>query len=345
MGVWAGDRDRRRGRDRPAARRHPHRVLLVAVDLLRQHPRRHRRLPALAAATCPSRATNKGTQGFDVAGAVTVTAGLIALVYTIVNAQVRLGVAHTLGFGTSRRPAHRLRPDRQRSAEPLVRLTSSACGRSAPRTSRCSWSPRGCLRCSSSTPSTYSGCSISRRSRRASHSFPHGGISSAPRSHRSPSSASASARLPIIGMSIATVGMSLLLMTRARTAPTSRMPHPGLIPISIGMGLTFVPVTLLADERRVARGRRPRVGALQYLAAGGRRARARHPVHARGQPDTDVTRHLPAPPNTGPAGRGARDGLPRGVLRRRALLRRRDHRDGDDTQAARTSSRSTPTGR
>ena len=48
-------------------------------------------------------------------------------------------------------------------------------------------------------------------------------------------------------MSIATVGMLLLLTTDANGTYLSDV-LPGLIPISIGMGLTFVPVTLLATS-------------------------------------------------------------------------------------------------
>ena len=51
----------------------------------------------------------------------------------------------------------------------------------------------------------------------------------------------------IIGMTIATVGMLLLLTTDPNGTYLSDV-LPGLIPISIGMGLTFVPLTLLATS-------------------------------------------------------------------------------------------------
>ena len=51
----------------------------------------------------------------------------------------------------------------------------------------------------------------------------------------------------IIGMSIATFGMLLLLTTDVNGTYLADV-LPGLIPISIGMGLTFVPVTLLATS-------------------------------------------------------------------------------------------------
>jgi EmrB/QacA subfamily drug resistance transporter len=51
----------------------------------------------------------------------------------------------------------------------------------------------------------------------------------------------------IIGMTLATVGMLLLLTTSANGTYLTDL-LPGLIPISIGMGLVFVPVTLLATS-------------------------------------------------------------------------------------------------
>jgi EmrB/QacA subfamily drug resistance transporter len=51
----------------------------------------------------------------------------------------------------------------------------------------------------------------------------------------------------IIGMTLATVGMLLLLTTSANGTYLTDL-LPGLIPISIGLGLTFVPVTLLATS-------------------------------------------------------------------------------------------------
>ena len=55
--------------------------------------------------------------------------------------------------------------------------------------------------------------------------------------------------------------------------------------MSIGMGMTFVPLTLLATTNVDVRGRRARVGALQHVAAGRRRARARGALDARGVAD------------------------------------------------------------
>ena len=56
----------------------------------------------------------------------------------------------------------------------------------------------------------------------------------------------------LIGLSTATVGMLLLLTTDANGTYLGDV-LPGLIPISIGMGLTFVPVTLLATSGMASR--------------------------------------------------------------------------------------------
>ena len=102
-----GDRDRRLGR-RPDPRRRPDAVLLVAVDLLRQRARRHRRLRALAAPRSRSRGTSTRTRSYDLAGAVTVTGGLMALVYAIVKAEsAGWGSAKTIGFFVARGGAAR----------------------------------------------------------------------------------------------------------------------------------------------------------------------------------------------------------------------------------------------
>ena len=87
----------------------------------------------------------------------------------------------------------------------------------------------------------------------------------------------------IIGMTMRTVGMLLLLTTDANGTYLADV-LPGLIPISIGMGLTFVPGDAARDERRSSTRRGPRVGPLQHVAAGRRRARARDPLDARGRP-------------------------------------------------------------
>ena len=134
QGARRLERDRRgRRRVRPAARRRPHRPALVGVDLLRQRAGRHRRDRARAPLSSPSRATRARTRAFDVAGAFTVTAGLMVLVYAIVKAQeFGWGSARTLGLvAVAARAARRLRGDRAPHARRRSSgWASSACARS-----------------------------------------------------------------------------------------------------------------------------------------------------------------------------------------------------------------------
>ena len=55
----------------------------------------------------------------------------------------------------------------------------------------------------------------------------------------------------------------------------------GLFPMSIGMGVTFVSLTLVATTNVEESRRRPRLGDLQHLAADRRRARPRGPLQHR----------------------------------------------------------------
>ena len=74
-------------------------------------------------------------------------------------------------------------------------------------------------------------------------------------------------------MVVAAVG--LLLLSRVTVDGTYVADLlPGLLVMSAGLGLTFVPLTLIATTNVGRRGRRPRVGRLQLLAADRRRARA-----------------------------------------------------------------------
>ena len=89
-------RDRRlRRRGRRARRRHPHEVPRLGVDLLRQRPGRRARAPARAALRAREPRRPRRRPDFDVAGAVTVTAGLALLVYAISKAPDH-------GWGSSR---------------------------------------------------------------------------------------------------------------------------------------------------------------------------------------------------------------------------------------------------
>ena len=112
QGARRVERDRRRRRrGRPAARRRAHRARLVAVDLHRQRPGRRDRRWSRRCASCPSRGRTSQHRTFDLAGAVTVTGGLVVLVYAIVKAQAfGWGSARTIGLiAAGARAARRVR--------------------------------------------------------------------------------------------------------------------------------------------------------------------------------------------------------------------------------------------
>ena len=69
------------------------------------------------------------------------------------------------------------------------------------------------------------------------------------------------------------------------TAATSADLLVGLLPMSIGMGLVFVPITLMGTSGVERRGRRPGLGPVQHRPAGRRLARPGDPLDAGGQPD------------------------------------------------------------
>ena len=121
---------------------------------------------------------------------------------------------------------------------------------------------------------------------------------------------SAPRAVPVVGIALAAIGLVLLSRhpdARHATWPTC---FPGLVMMSIGMGLTFVPVTLIATTEHRAGRRRARVGPLQHVAAGRRRARARDPLVDRREPGR-------AGAHERDARRGARRRLPARVPRRR----------------------------
>ena len=95
----------------------------LAVDLLRQRSRRDRRLHRVDAVV-PESKDERAHKSFDLAGAITVTAGLLALVYGIVKAQEKGWVSlHTGGFfALAIALLGAFVVIELRSAEPLVRL-------------------------------------------------------------------------------------------------------------------------------------------------------------------------------------------------------------------------------
>ena len=321
-GRVGGDRGRRRS-GRARARRHPRRGALVAVDLLREHPGRDRGVRRGAAQRAgvarraraqelrhrrrghrhggPDRARVRDRQG---AGE-----GLdVAAHGRLLRARGRCCSARS----SSSRAA---RPSRSSACR------SSASAPFAPRTWSCSWSRRGSSRCSSSTRSTCSACSATPRSRPGSRSSPSPpGSSSGPGSPSASCPSSVRARFRSIGMAMAIVG--LLLFVRLEPGGSYVADFlPGVMLASIGMGLTFVPVTLIATQWDPDRRRRPRLRPLQHVAAGRRRARPRDPLDVRGEQDRGHAERARTRARAGRPGAGARRRLPRRLHRERRTHR------------------------
>ena len=99
--LGRGGRLRRRGRR--AARRDAHRVGRLGVGAVRERADRHRRGRCWRRG-CSRRAATSASPSFDIAGAVSVTAGLALLVYTLVDANdAGWGSTQTLGLWRARR--------------------------------------------------------------------------------------------------------------------------------------------------------------------------------------------------------------------------------------------------
>ena len=205
---------------------------------------------ALAVRFIPESRDEHTHKSFDLAGAVAVTGGLIALVYGIVrSSELGWGSGEVLGIlALSAVLLVGFVVIEYRSAEPLVRLSIFSSAPSAVRTSGCSSSRWGSSRCSSSTRSSCSACSATRRSRPAwlSCRSPAGIILGSVAS-QSLIPRLGAREVPVIGLGIAVVGMLFFL----RLSPDSTYVKdilPGIMLASIGMGLTFVPVTLIATS-------------------------------------------------------------------------------------------------
>ena len=187
-------------------------------------------------------------KSYDVGGAITVTGGLMMLVYAIVKAETDGWTSGTtLGYFVA---AFALLAAflviEMRVAEPLVRLSifriALALGGEPDDVPR---RRRACSRCSSSTRCTSSACCATGRSRPASLPAVHG------RDHGLGGLASNFA--PRIGVRpVAAVGM---VADRARHAPVrahaGRRSYasdvlPAMILASLGMGAVFMPLTLVA---------------------------------------------------------------------------------------------------
>ena len=90
----------------------------------------------------------------------------------------------------------------------------------------------------------------------------------------------------IIGITLAAAGMLVLTQLPVHGSYVGNL-LVGLMPMSLGMGLTFVPITLLGTSGVKRRGRRAGLGAVQHRPAGRRLAGSGDPVLAGRQPDDE----------------------------------------------------------
>ena len=189
-------------------------------------------------------------RAFDVAGAVTVTAGLVALVYGVVKAEEAGWLsAHTIGFGAlALALLTAFVAIERRSAEPLVRL-----GIFVARTIRSANVVM--LLVASGLFAMFYFCSLYVQ-RVLGYSPIEAGLAFLPITVGIVIGAGLSQSLVrklglrtvgIVGLALATVGMLLLLRVDVGGSYAGDL-LPGLVAISIGMGLTFVPVTLIATS-------------------------------------------------------------------------------------------------
>ena len=137
--------------------------------------------------------------------------------------------------------------------------------------------------------------------------------------------------VPVIGILMAVAG--LLLFVRLTPESTYLVDLlPGVMLASIGMGLTFVPITLIATSG-ILRRRRPSVRFVQHVSADRRRARPGRALHDRHRQDhrrDRVARALPSstrrkPSSTASTSRiGSATMLASAAVLLVVLLRRRD---------------------
>ncbi len=187
-------------------------------------------------------------RSFDVAGAVTVTAGLVVLVYGIVKAQEKgWASAHTIGFALL---AFALLASfvviERRSTEPLVRL-----GIFLERTIRSANVVMLLVAAGLFAMFYFNSLYVQRV---LGYSPIQAGLAFLPFTVGIVVGAGLSQafvqrlglkRIGIVGLCMATAGMLLLLRVDVGgTYATDLL--PGILLISVGMGLTFVPVTLIA---------------------------------------------------------------------------------------------------
>ena len=189
-------------------------------------------------------------RSFDVAGAVTVTAGLLALVYGIVKAEQKGWLsAHTIGFfSVSFVLLAAFVLIERRSVEPLVRL-----GIFLKRSIRAANITMLLVASGLFAMFFFNSLYVQRV---LGYSPIEAGLAFVPFTFGIVAGAGLSQSLvprlglravPIIGLVIATVGMLLLLRLEVDGSYVADL-LPAIILLSVGMGLTFVPVTLIATS-------------------------------------------------------------------------------------------------
>ena len=198
----------------------------------------------------PESKDEKAHKSFDLLGAVTVTSGLLILVYAIVKAQEKgWGSAHTLvigGLALALLAAFLV--IERRSIEPLVRLSIFRV-----RTVRAANLAMFFVACGLFAMFFFTTLYMQRvlgytplEAGLAFLPFTAGVIVGAGLSQALVPKVGAR-ELPLIGMAMAIVGMLLFMRLQPGGSYVSDL-LPGLILASIGMGLTFVPVTLIATS-------------------------------------------------------------------------------------------------
>jgi EmrB/QacA subfamily drug resistance transporter len=205
---------------------------------------------ALSLRYVPESRADAAHRAFDVAGAVTVTAGLVVLVFGIVKAQEwGWTSARTLGFGAL---AFVLLAAfvaiEQRARAPLVRLDIFAV-----KTLRAANVVMLLVGAGLFAMFFFNTLYVQRV---LGYSALEAGLAFLPITAGIIIGAGLSQRLvpalgvrvvPLVGLTIATTGMLLLLRLEPGGSYVTDL-LPALLPVSVGMGLTFVPVTLLATS-------------------------------------------------------------------------------------------------
>jgi len=198
----------------------------------------------------PESRDRESHRSFDLAGAITVTAGLVILVYGIVKAEQKGWTsAHTLGFGAL---AFALLAAfvviERRSREPLVRLSIFAA-----RTIRSANVVMLLVAAGLFAMFYFNSLYVQRV---LGYSPIQAGLAFLPVTAGIVVGAGLSQGLAprlglrtvgMVGLALGTVGMLLLLRLDVGGSYATDL-LPGLVLISVGMGLTFVPVTLIATS-------------------------------------------------------------------------------------------------